>query len=110
MLGAINQGPCFAGPKYNILQVVAAFPLDVNFTSKSQAVRNAIQEDTHPLAKLSRLVLTTELTTCKDGKSFVNQLNRTLKRACLELEEGSDDEAEDDRPMAKRTRGVRQPV
>jgi len=109
MLGAINQGDRFPGLEYNILRVVAAFPLDANFKSSGSAVQQALGEDKHPLVKLTRGVLTAVLATCQDGKSFVDQLNRGPKRARGELEEGSDDKAEDNRPDAKRRRGVKQP-
>ena len=105
MLGAINQGNNFPGQQYNILRVVAAFPFDIDFKSSSKAVQDALREDTHPLAKLPRAVLTAELATCQDGRSFVNQLNGTLKRARAQRDEGSED-----RPKAKRRGGVEQPV
>jgi len=105
MLGAINQGEESLGHKYNILRVVAAFPLDVNFQSSSKVVQMALDEDEHPLAALSHAILTAELATCPDGKSFVDQLKGKLKRDRAEIDEGSDDEAKDDRPKAKRGRG-----
>ena len=105
MLGAINLGDCFTGLQYNILRVVAAFPLDANFESVSEVVQTAIDEDGHPLAKLSQVILTAELATCPDGKSFVNLLKGKLKRAHKETR--SDDEAEEDGPNAKRRKGVK---
>ena len=105
MLGAINQGNHFVGPEYNLLRVVAAFPLDVDFMSSSKAVQDALQEDTHPLAKLPRAVLTAELATFQDGGLFVRQLNGTLKRG-----RGQRDEGSEDGPKAKRRSGVGRPV
>jgi len=105
MLGAINLGDCFTGLQYNILRVVAAFPLDANFGSLSKVVQTALDGDRHPLAKLSQVILTAELATCPDGKSFVNLLQGKLKRAHEETR--SDDEAEEDRPNAKRRKGVK---
>jgi hypothetical protein len=107
MLGAINLGECFTGRQYNILRVVAAFPLDVNFESSSKAIQRALVEDKHPLAALSHVLLTAELATCPDGKSFVDQLKRKLKRDRAEIDEGSD---KDDRPQAKKRRGGTQRI
>ena len=96
MLGAINQGDRFPGLQYNILRVVVAFPLSADVESSGGAVQKALGEDRHPLARLPRAALIAELATCQDGKSFLGQLNGKLKTARAELEEGSDDEAEDD--------------
>jgi len=96
MLGAINQGDHFPGLQYDILRVVAALPLGADFESSGGAVQKALGEDGHPLARLSRAALTAELATCQDGKSFLGELNRKLKTARAELDEGSDDESEDD--------------
>jgi hypothetical protein len=107
MLDAINQGDRFTGPKYNILRLVAAFPLDVNFKSSSLAVKQVLSQDTHALAKLSRTALMAELAINLDTRSFLNQLNGTLKRSHTQLEEGSDGKAKGDTPKAKR-RNVKQ--
>jgi len=96
MLGAINHGDCFPGLQYNILRVVTAFPLGADFKSSGGAVQKALGEDRHPLTALPRAALIAELATCQDRKSLLGQLNKELKRARAELEEGSDDEAEDD--------------
>jgi hypothetical protein len=110
MLGAIKLGDRFTGQKYNILRVVAAFALDVNFQSSSKAVQTALREDAHPLAKLSRVALAAALATSPDGKSFVDLLKATLKRSRDQLGEGSDDEAEEDGPNAKRSKVMNRPV
>jgi len=96
MLDAINQGDSFPGLQYNILRVVAAFPLGADFQSSRGAVQEALGEDRHPLARLSRTALTAGLATCQDCKSLLGQLNGKLKTARAELDEGSHDEAEDD--------------
>jgi len=93
MLGAINHGDSFPGLQYNILRVVAAFPLGADFKSSRGAVQEALGEDRHPLARLSRATLTAELATCQDCKSLLGKLNGKLKTARAELDEGSDDEA-----------------
>jgi hypothetical protein len=105
MLAAINDGDPFTEAQYNLLRVVAAFPLAANFNSPSKVVRDALQEDAHPLAKLSNGALTAELATCEDGKSLVNQLEWTFTKARVELGEDSDAKPENE-PKPKRRKGV----
>jgi len=64
--------------------------------------QNALGEDTHPLAKLSRGALTAALATWQDSKSFVDQLKGTLKSARGQLDEGSYDQA-DQEPIESAT-------
>jgi len=105
MLEATNLGkPPSTGTPHNILRVVAAYPLDVNFDAESKPVEAALGMDEHPLAKLSQAALAAELATCEDGKSLVEYL-KTLKRARAELEEGSDE-----RPNTKRKNGKGNPT
>jgi len=100
MLEATNLGsPSSTGALSNILCVVAAFPLDVNFNAKSKPIKAALKKDNLPLAKLSQVALTAELATCQDGKSLVEQF-KSLKRTPAELEESSDEG-----PNVKRRRG-----
>jgi hypothetical protein len=90
--------------KYKILRVIAAFPLDTNFNSTSNEVAHALAEDKNPLAKLSHKAFTEALVTCQNGRWFLEGLTSSLKRSRTECDEGSDEEAEDERPGAKRSR------
>ena len=89
--------------RYKILRVIAGFPLDINFKSASKVIKSALAEDKHPLAKLDHGPLIETLATCDNGSWFVTNLTSSLKRS---RSEGPDDEAEDDRPDAKRRRPV----
>ena len=99
---AVNGGVPFTKGKYNLLRVVAAFPLEASFESWSAQVKRALSKDVHPLATLPARSLTSALATCRDGQSIVDQLVRGLKRARAEPEE---DEAEEQGPKAKRRAG-----
>ena len=85
----------------NILRVVAAYPLNVNFDAPQEQIEDALEMDERPLARLSHAALTAELAACEDGKSLVEQL-KSLKRSRDEFEEGSDE-----RPNAKKKKGKR---
>ncbi len=98
MLEAVNKNVPFTKGKYNLLRVVAAFPLETNFNSRRTRVQRARYAKTHPLAKLPMSFLILALATCHLGKSIVDQLAGSLERARAVLEE---DEAEDQRPKAK---------
>ena len=82
MLDAINvpNQPGATGGPYDILRVVAAFPLAADFESKSKEVQQALKEDSHPLALLRQSVLVSELATTPEGNSIVTQLRNTLER------------------------------
>ena len=101
MKAAINQDERFTPGPYNILRVIAASPLDFNLDSPSLAVQAALEEDRHILAKLPRTVLATELATPRYGKSLAVVL-QGLERPRPQLDERSDDKAEDDRPEKKK--------
>ena len=78
MLDAIyipNQ-PRTADGKYPILRVVAAFPLDVNFGSNSEKVQDALEEDTHPLARLSQTMLASVIASTPEGEAIVRSVDR----------------------------------
>jgi hypothetical protein len=52
MPSSINKkGDCFTGARYNILRVVAAYPLNANFHSRSKSVKAALGEDLQPLGE-----------------------------------------------------------
>jgi hypothetical protein len=54
MLAAINdEEDSFTGGRYNILRVVAAYPLDAGISSsQSEKIKEAVNADKHPLAIL----------------------------------------------------------
>jgi hypothetical protein len=98
MLTAINKpDESFTTGRYNILRVVAAFPLDVNFNSGSTEVGNVLREDKHALALLPRSALTSALATYPYGPDIIWMLTKTLKRTRGEV----DDEAEVGQPNPK---------
>lgn len=76
-----------------ILRVVAAYPLVANLASNSRHVRDALEEDKTPLATLSPTAFVEVLSTQRDGKSCVEQLNRKVYSGVRGNEE--EDNAED---------------
>jgi hypothetical protein len=68
------------GSKYNVLRVIAAFPLGVDFNSASKKVQKTLKEDNHPLASLPGSVLTSALATMSYAPSIFKSLIETLKR------------------------------
>jgi hypothetical protein len=99
MLAAVNNGASWTGAEFNILRVVTGFPLAANFKSSSQKTQTSLGKDKHPLATLSNARLIEVLNATPGGKSIVDQLTATLKRAREGLEE-----TDDERPQAKRSR------
>ena len=98
MLTAINKpGEGFTTGRYNILRVVAAFPLNANFNSRAAEVQNMLREDNHALAILPRSILTSALATCPYGPFIMSMLTKTLKRTRGEV----DDDAEVGQPSLK---------
>lgn len=67
---------------YNIIRLVAAFPLKANLSSDSAEVKKALYEDKrkHALAQLSGSVMTSALATTTHGASIMSMLNDTLGR------------------------------
>ena len=91
MLAAINgEDSCWTGAEYNILRVVAAFPLAADFGSKSKLVATMLKDDKHPLAILSSERLVEVLLARPESKSCLDSLRGTVKRACEKL--GADNE------------------
>jgi len=109
MLDSINQGPCFTGAKYNILRVVAAFPLDADFYTRSTAVAAVLEQDHHPLAKLSRTDLTLELSAHPELKVILDDLTTKTKRNREESDEDPNSNTKTDRPQAKKRAEKRGP-
>ncbi|CAG8684837.1 10127_t:CDS:1, partial [Acaulospora colombiana] len=66
--------------KYPILRIVVSFPLVADFNSRAKKVRDALNEDHHPLALLSTSALTSVLATIPEGLSIAKQLRDDLKR------------------------------
>ena len=81
MFDAINQEAPWTGADFNILRVVAAFPLAANVDSSSKYVKAKLKEDSHPLATLSRERLLDALCATPEGESVVSQLSTMVERA-----------------------------
>jgi hypothetical protein len=76
----IPSGECFTGGKYNVLRIIAAFPLGVDFNSTSKKVWKTLKDDNHPLAFLPGSVLTSALATMSYAPSIFESLINTLRR------------------------------
>ena len=82
MLSAFNgKDDCWTGAKYNILRVATAFPLLINFNSKSILVTKILREDEHPLAMLSQERLVEALLTYPESKSCIESLRKRKSEA-----------------------------
>jgi hypothetical protein len=82
MLAAINKREdAFTGGDFNILRVVAAYPLDVNLHSRSKFDEAALLADRHPLATLKRATLLTSLATSDSTPTILTDLISRLKRS-----------------------------
>jgi hypothetical protein len=80
MLNAINpRSARFTTGRYNILRVVAAFPLDADFSSTSTKVQKALNEDNHALAQLAYEKLICALTD-PEGELILPMLSKAVKR------------------------------
>jgi hypothetical protein len=104
MLNSINKGPCFTGEQFNILRVVAAFPLTSNMNSASTHVQAAIKGDGHPLATLNPEVLFAALARFDGTPSIMSTLTVALKRAC---EDEAADKASQPDAKSRRISGQR---
>jgi hypothetical protein len=83
MLAAINKPEdCFIGEKalYNVLRVVAGFPLGANFDVASKKIKTAIAQDPHPLATLNHASLVASLRRFNDVPSILAWLAKSIKR------------------------------
>jgi hypothetical protein len=92
MLAAINKAEdCFTNGRYNILRVIAAYPLDAKLESRapSKDIQSALLEDLHPLATMKHSTLLASLATSNGTPSILSLLNRNLKRV-REEEDGLD--------------------
>jgi len=100
MLNEINKEDCFTGARYNILRVVAAYPLNASFTTLSTNVQKALDEDKHPLALLKHAPLLASLTSNDSPHTIFSSLSVSLKRARGEV----DDQGKVGEPVPKRGR------
>jgi hypothetical protein len=101
MLAAINTAEdCFTNGKYNILRVIAAYPLDAKLESRapSEDIRSALLEDSHPLATMNHAALLASLASSDASPSILSSLKRNLKRA---REEGDSLNKADGQPSEK---------
>ena len=102
MLAVINgDAPCYTGADFNMLRVIASFPLVVNFSSTSERVTNILNSDKHPLAILPTAHLVEVLGAHPESESCMEILRNSIKRAHVELE---GDEAENKGPKPKKPR------
>jgi hypothetical protein len=81
MLLTINEEEdCFTGARYNILRVIAAYPLDADVNSQaSKTIKEAIREDNHPLATLLHAPLLSSLTRCDSTPSVLSSLRKRIR-------------------------------
>jgi hypothetical protein len=86
MLKAINKEGCYTGAEYNILRVVAAYPLDAKFTTASSKVQRALVEDKHPMATLRHAPLLASLASYNSPLTILSSLSTSLKRARGEVD------------------------
>jgi hypothetical protein len=89
MLAAINKAEdCFTNGEYNILRVVAAYPLDAKLESRapSEEIRSALLEDSHPLATMKHATLLASLATFDRTPSILSCLNGNMKRPREEVD------------------------
>ena len=94
MLGAINsESERFTAGRYNILRIVAAFPLEADIFSPSGHVRRALKEDDHAAACLCHKALISTLTDIQ-GSKIVPMLKNAIKRP-------RDDADDSDRTLKK---------
>ena len=95
MLEQINMGQdCFVGPKYNILRVIAAYPLDANIGSNSKEISDALLADAHPIATLEHNSFITSLATYSSGSPGVLSLSDMFNtKRCREESESGDADA-----------------
>lgn len=82
MLAAINKPEdCFTGAKFNILRVVAAYPLNANLNSRSNAVQAMLKADEHPIATLKHAPLLASLATSDSTPTILSSLRNNMKRS-----------------------------
>jgi hypothetical protein len=81
MLAAINEAhECFTDAWYNILHVVAAYPLDAHIDLESSSeVHAPLQDDQYPLATLRHSQLLASLATCDSTPMMLSSLELSLK-------------------------------
>jgi hypothetical protein len=83
MLAAINTpDDCFVDENalYNVLRVVAGFPLDANFDVESEKIKTAIVRDPHPLATLNHTALVASLNRFSDVPPILAWLAKRIQK------------------------------
>ena len=100
MLSAINKDDRFTEGQYNILRVVAAYPLAASFSSPSHVIERALMDDKHALAVLPRSSLIEVLSNLPCGKSIIEWLDNALK--LKRTRDEVDDEAKIGQPASKK--------
>ncbi|KIL55863.1 hypothetical protein M378DRAFT_173230 [Amanita muscaria Koide BX008] len=80
MLELINtDDESFTGSRYNVLRVVAAYPLDDS--ARSEEIASALRGDQHPLATFRYASLLSSLATHDNTRTALSSLACTFKRA-----------------------------
>lgn len=92
-----KDGGCFTGGQYNILRVIAAYPLNAKFDSTSKHIKSVLGKDQHPLATLRHVPLLASLATDSETCTILSSLQKSLKRQRTD----GDVEDEDGQPDAK---------
>jgi len=96
-LEAINlRSEAFTQGQYNILRVIAAYPLEAHLGSSSKEVEAALGEDNHALATLSVTALVAALATTTAGASMMRMLKAELKRLRGGSGSGDDSDSNDE--------------
>jgi hypothetical protein len=81
VLAAINKDERFTAGKYNILRLVAAYPLDADFEARGEKVAKVLEEDNHALALMRRSTLASILATENQVPSVLSSLAVALNMA-----------------------------
>lgn len=91
ILAAINQEDCFTGATYNILRVVATYPLQANFANeRSKKLTDALNEDKHPIASMKHSSLLASLVMSDDTPSILSSLRAKRLREAEDPDEGAE--------------------
>ena len=94
MLKSINKGKLFTGSgpglEYNILRVVAGFPLAADLPSKSYHIQTAISEDSHPLATLKPNLILAAIATSEFPSNILSSLSTSLDNARPQSDDDDD--------------------
>ena len=103
MLAGINKQERFTDGEYNILRIVVAYPLAVDFNS--QSFQEKLPIDKHALAQITGATLMAELTTLTGVPSARDWLDHTLREKQEERQEMRQ-QNEKKKPKRKRPAGA----